>query len=90
MLFYTKKIKKIYKKIQKGIDTGIYLWYYLSINLMKGENKMTFKALLISLIILISIILVVMVIIGLIGINADCAAASRKSSLGFLNVFTGA
>ena len=51
---------------------------------------MTFKALLISLIILISIILMVLVIIGLIGNSADCAAVSRKSSLEFLNVFTGA
>ena len=57
---------------------------------MKGEHKMTFKALLISLIILISIILMVLVIIGLIGNSADCAAVSRKSSLEFLNVFTGA
>ena len=78
------------KKLKKYVDKGIFLWYYPNINLMKGENKMTFKALLISLIILISIILMVLVIIGLIGINADCAAASRKSSLGFLNVFTGA
>ena len=51
---------------------------------------MTFKALLISLIILISIILMVLVIIGLIPNSADCAAVSRKSSLEFLNVFTGA
>ena len=51
---------------------------------------MTFKALLIGLIILISIILVAPVIIGLMGYSADCAAESRKSSLGFLNVFAGA
>ena len=51
---------------------------------------MTFKALLISAIILIGIILLVLVITGIIRNSADCAAESRKSSLGFLNVFTGA
>ena len=48
------------------------------------------KALLISIIIVISIIPLAMVIIGLIGNSADCAAESRKSSLGFSNIFTGA
>ena len=64
--------------------------YYPTINLMKGELKMNNKALLLSLIIVISIIPLALVIIGLIRNSADCAAESRKSSLGFLNVFTGA
>ena len=51
---------------------------------------MNYKALLISLIIVIGIIPLVLVITNLIRNNVDCAAASRKSSLGFLNVFTGA
>lgn len=78
------------KKLKKCVDKGIFLWYYPNINLMKGENKMTFKALLISLIILISIILMVLVIIGLIVNSAGCAAVSRGSSLELLDVFTGA
>lgn len=60
---------------------------------MKGETGMNKKALLISIIIVISIIPLALVIIGLIRNSADCAdcaAESRKSSLGFLNVFTGA
>ena len=57
---------------------------------MKGEHKMNYKALLISLIIVIGIIPLVLVITNLIRNNVDCAAASRKSSPGFLRVFTGA
>lgn len=57
---------------------------------MKGERKMNYKALLISLIIVIGIIPLVLVITNLIRNNVDCAAASRKSSPGFLRVFTGA
>ena len=57
---------------------------------MKGETEMNKKALLISIIIVISIIPLALVIIGLIRNSADCAAESRKSSLGFLNIFAGA
>lgn len=57
---------------------------------MKGEQEMTFKALLISAIILISIILLVLVITDIIRNSADCVAGSRRSSLELLNIFTGA
>lgn len=51
---------------------------------------MTYKALLISVIILISIILLIPVIMCLIVNSADYAAASRRSSLESLDIFTGA